>query len=297
MIAPRYLRRLEAALAARGARMERLRYPRPEAGGEVSAVRLVPRAPARGRVVVAHGAGNDLLFPLIELFHALVPRGFEVFSFDLDGHGAESTTTFSEEAIDGAIPAAVRQARSVDPDLPLHLLGHSLGGSLVLRALAMRAVPNVASAVILSSPVEVKLDLPVAISELTGFLRTSTLAQRRHYGVWGLVPAFGPVKRRAYPFRRTVDRAGAFGYVAAVQRLLARYDLARSAESIDVPVLLVYGRGDRLVPAAQGERLARAIPDAELALLDGATHWSCAFAPAALERVAGWMDRRTPAPA
>ena len=136
---------------AAGARLERVRYPRPEAGGEVEAWRLSPREP-RARVVAAHGAGNDALYPQLALFEALVRRGVEVFAFDIDGHGAGSTTLFSPDTVPSAIAAAVAQAERGRPALPLHLLGHSFGGSLVLHALAEGAVAHAASAVVVSAP-------------------------------------------------------------------------------------------------------------------------------------------------
>src|SRR4051812_29531531 len=106
MASPVTARRLDAWLRARGGRLDRVRYSRPEAGGEVEAWRLIPAAASR-RVVVAHGAGNDALFPQVALFRALCAAGCEVFSFDLDGHGAGSTTMFSVDGIRSALPAAV----------------------------------------------------------------------------------------------------------------------------------------------------------------------------------------------
>ncbi|HEX2202492.1 MAG TPA: alpha/beta fold hydrolase [Longimicrobium sp.] len=287
---PGCVRRLEAWLAGAGAWLERVRYARPEAGGEVSAYRLVPRNP-RGRVVSAHGAGNDALFPQVALFKALVERGFEVFAFDWDGHGAESTTRFAPDALDSALVAAVGEAERGRAELPLHLVGHSFGGSLVLHALACGAVPHAVSGVAVSAPIQVSPDFRTAVAELLGFLHPATLSQRAHYGVWGTVPAVGPLKRRAYPFRRG-EEGGAFGYVGTVQRLLARLDLERTAAAVRAPVLLVYGTADRLVPMAQGEALAARIGGAELCRVPGGTHWSTAFLPAAVERVAAWVDAR-----
>lgn len=281
--------RLERWLAAEGARLEPVRYRRPEAGGDVSAFRLIPRE-LRARVVAAHGAGNDALYPQVALFKAFVRRGFEVFSFDIDGHGAESTTTFSVPAVESAVAAAVEQAEAGRDDLPLHLLGHSLGGSLVLAALASGQVPHAASAIIISSPISVTVNLRNAMGELRGFLRRVTLGQREHYGLWGLVPAFGPVKRGAYPFRGEPAKGGPFGYVAAFQRLLARLDLERTAAEVRVPVLLVYGTADHLVPPEQGRRLVAVIPRAELVPVQGGSHWSTAFADLAVERAAGWIE-------
>ena len=94
-----------------------------------------------------------------------------------------------------------------------------------------------------------------AVAEVRGFFTRATLTQREHYGLWGLVPAFGPVKRAAYPFRRVDADGRAWSYVAAVQRLLAEMDLENRVAGIRVPTLLVYSHADAIVPHAQGERL------------------------------------------
>jgi pimeloyl-ACP methyl ester carboxylesterase len=275
--------RLEVWLASVGARMERVRYPR--AGGEAHAVRLVPAGAARGRVVMAHGAGNDALFPLLALCKPLVRAGLEIFAFDLDGHGRHSTTRFAAADAEASLAAAA--AHAGPGDLPLHLLGHSLGGSLVLHALSRPGWEGVASAAVLSAPIRVRVGPRVALGELRGFFARATLAQREHYGAWGVVPAVGPLKRSAYPFRRAPCAVGS--YVSAVTGLLERLALEDAAPRIRVPVLLVYGDRDALVPPEQGERLGRLIPRAELVRVEGATHWSLPFAPQAVEGVAEWL--------
>jgi alpha-beta hydrolase superfamily lysophospholipase len=282
-------RRLERWLDARGARLERLRYPRPEARGEVEAWRMTPAEP-RGRVVAAHGAGNDALYPQVALFKALVGRGMEIFSFDVDGHGAASTTVFSPDVAPTAIAAAVEQAERGRSDLPLHLLGHSFGGSLVLHALATDAVPHAVSAIAISAPISISLDLRAVLGELGGLLRRPPLRQREHYGWWGMIPAAGPLKRRAYPIRGAAEPGAAFAYVADVQRLLAGLDLARIAGEIATPVLLVYGTADRIVPVEQGRTLARRIASSRLREIPGATHFSTAFTDAAVAGAAEWVD-------
>ena len=290
------LRRLERWLASTGARLEEERYRRTGAGGEVAALRLVPAAPV-ARVVAVHGAGNDALYPQVALFKALVARGCEVFAFDLDGHGAASSTTFILPEVEGAVAAAVARAERGRPELPLHLAGHSLGGSLVLHALATGGAPHALSAVVLSAPLRVTLGLRTALAELRGFLRPATLAQREHYGLWGTVPAAGPLRRRAYPFRRRAGGRGAFGYVSAVQSLLARLELERRAADVLQPVLLVYGDRDRLVPLAQGERLAGLLPHAELRRVAGGTHWSTALAAEAVAGAVAWVEAHSAVPA
>lgn len=293
MTAPGYGERLAAWAAREGARAASVRYPRPEAGGETAALRLTPAAGARARAVVAHGAGNDAVYLLLELFRALLAAGVEVFSFDVDGHGRGSTTVFDPEAVRGAVAAAVAEAERDRPALPLHLAGHSLGGALVLDALAGGSVPHARSAAALSAPLELRLGARTALSELWGFLRPATLGQREHFGLWGLVPAFGPVKRAAFPFRRRAAEGGAWGYVGTVRALLAAMRLEARAAAIRTPTLLVYSRGDRLAGDGDGRRLAAAIPGAELLCLERPSHYGLVFHPTAVARTAEWMAAHT----
>ena len=286
-------RRVEAWLRRAGVAWERPRYPRPEAGGEVAAFRFLPAGAARGRVVAAHGACDDALFPLVALYRALVERGFEVFAFDLDGNGWESTTRFSPEGIRSAVPAAVRQAERGRAELPLHLLGHSLGGALVLDALARGEAEGAESAVIVSAPLEVRVTLRTVLGELRGFFRRATLTQWPYYGPWGAVPAVGPLKRRAFPCRAGVGTAD-FAYVEAYDALLREMDLARAAERVRAPVLLVYGERDFLALGEQAETLARVLPRAELVRVPGASHYAVPFTPLAVEHVARWLETRAP---
>jgi alpha-beta hydrolase superfamily lysophospholipase len=292
--APAYDARLEAWARPLGARAEGVRYPRPEACGETCAVRLVPPSP-RMRVLVAHGAGNDAVFPLLELFGALLAAGCEVFSFDVDGHGCASTTVFAPDTVRTAVGAAADAAERGRPPLPLHVIGHSLGGSLVLDALAGGALDSrVVSAGIVSAPTDVRIGARTVAGELRGFFRRATAAQRRHYGWWGLVPAFGPVKRAAYPFRRTDADGRAWSYVEAVRRLLAELRLEERVERITIPTLLVYSHDDWIVPHAQGQELAMRMKGAggKLLSLGTATHYSLPFDPETVAAVVGWIGER-----
>jgi alpha-beta hydrolase superfamily lysophospholipase len=292
--APAHQRAAHAWLSRAGIAWTRERYARPDAGGETGAYRLRPGGTPRARIVAAHGAGNDALFPLLTLFAALVARGFEVFAWDGDGQGCDTTTAFDPRTVRSSVAAAVSASADGERTLPTHLLGHSLGGSLVLGALADGGMPEVRSAAVLSAPTGIRVGLRVSLAELRGFVQPVTVSEMRRYGGWGVVPAVGRLKRAAFPFRLAEARRGGFGYVDAIVELLGALDLERRAADVAIPVQLVYGGRDALVPAAQGERLASAMPSGELVRVPRATHWTLPLLRETADAVVRWMEARTP---
>jgi pimeloyl-[acyl-carrier protein] methyl ester esterase len=292
---PAHRRRAEAWLTRAGVAWRRERYAR-ASGGETSAYRLSPPAEPRGRIVAAHGAGNDALFPLVGLFAPLVARGFEVFAFDGDGCGWDGTTRFDPAAAISAVSDAVERSMDGggDAELPIHLLGHSLGGTMVLGALAGDPPPAVRSGIILSAPLSLRLGTRGTLAEVLALAVRATLAEARRYGAWGVLPAAGRFKRGAFPFRLADERPGSLGYVEAVRELLGRIDPERAAAGVRVPVLLVYGGRDGIVPPSQGELLARELGDARLVRLPRGTHWSVPLERRTHDEVVRWVEERTP---
>jgi len=55
-------------------------------------------------------------------------------------------------------------------------------------------------------------------------------------------------------------------------RLLLTADLRREVAKLAMPVLILHGEADRIVPLAQGERLAEMLPRSKLVRLSGAGH-------------------------
>lgn len=289
---PAYEAAFRAWLAARGMGHERLRYARPAAGGETVAYRLTPARAPHARVLVAHGAGNDALFGLVGWFKELLLGGYEVFSFDLDGHGRHGTTRFSA-AVRGALPDALEQAQRERADLPVHAVGLSLGGAVLLDALAGPLAGRVRTAALIAAPLRVRFGAREVRAELRPGLLRAALRQRRHLGLWGMVPSFGPLKRGLYPLRLAEPEAGAFGYVRTINALLDTLVLPAAAERLRIPVLLVYGTADRVVPFAQGEELARRIPHSELLAVPRGTHLTTPFAPEVIARLLAWLRKST----
>jgi 2-hydroxymuconate-semialdehyde hydrolase len=71
---------------------------------------------------------------------------------------------------------------------------------------------------------------------------------------------------------------------------LARVDLA----GIGCAVLLLHGAQDRVAPVAVSQRLAAALPNARLAVIEGAGHWIHVDQPAAFcEQVEAFLREET----
>jgi alpha-beta hydrolase superfamily lysophospholipase len=90
--------------------------------------------PVRGEVVIVHGLGEHC-GEYNRVVERLAPAGFALYSFDLRGHGRspgrrgfiESWDDYRQDA-----RAFVRMVANKQTGAPLFLLGHSLGGIIVL---------------------------------------------------------------------------------------------------------------------------------------------------------------------
>jgi pimeloyl-ACP methyl ester carboxylesterase len=258
--------------------------------GVTTAYRLMPATPPDRVILAVHGAGNDALFGWIGLFKRLLLGSSAVLTFDLPGHGRSNRDRFTAEAGRTAIHTALAECRMVDSQAPIHAIGVSLGGALLLHALADTSV-NPASATLVVAPLRIELSLQSFLGELRPHNFATVVRQREHYGLTGLVPSFGPFKRETYPLR-LAERppAGAFGYVDVLNAALAGAGLEDAAQHVRTPVLLVYGARDRIVPVTQGRRLAERIPDATLAVIPDGSHLSTPLDPEAEDRIVRWIE-------
>lgn len=287
---PAFERAFRAWCGEAGAAWETFRYPRPEAGGETQAHRLRPPGEPVGRILVVHGAGNDAFFSLTGLFAELLAARFELFTFDVDGHGRHSTTRLSHESARTVVTAALEAWGAPRDGLPLHTIGISLGGSLLLHA-HPELDPRVASATLLCAPVRVELTWRTIRREIGLPMLRTVWRGRSRFGLTGLIPSFGPFRRDLYPLRlATQPPPGGFGYVQVLNSVLDSLDLTAAAAATETPVLLVYGARDLLVPPSQGRVLASRLANGELLILPNESHLSAPLAPLALARLADWLD-------
>ena len=214
--------------------------------------------PVRGLVLVVHGLGEHA-----GRYDAIAKRlnawGFAVRGYDQLGHGDSA-------GVRGGLPTDTRllddladlvddTRRRMAADVPLILLGHSLGGLVAARLVSLQMRP--VDALVLSSPA-----LDAGMNAFQKFLVAvlSRLSPDLRIGN-GLNPLFlshDPEMVRAYNADRLVhDRIS-----ARLARFIA--DAGPATLSLaarwTVPTLLLYAGDDHLVNPAGSRRFAKVTP-------------------------------------
>ncbi len=218
-------------------------------------------------VLLVHGYGGDRDSWLF-LQEPLAAR-HRVYALDLPGHGTSSKDVGdgSVDTLAGAV-AGVLDAIGAER---AHLVGHSLGGAAAVAATARD--PRRISSLTLIAP----SGFGSAIN--AGYLRGFADAQTRRE----LKPLIGQLfADESLVTRQVIDDLLAYkrldGVDAALHALLGtlldgdkqRTDSTAALAAIGgaVPVTVIWGRADRIIPPAQAESVARAV----CYLLDGAGH-------------------------
>ncbi|MGY6588432.1 MAG: alpha/beta hydrolase family protein [Wenzhouxiangella sp.] len=204
-----------------------------------------PQDTARGTIVLLHGWQVDhqqLLIFALELGN----QGWNSVLVDLRGHGQSGGehVTFGvheSEDIASVLDWVREQPEFVEP---LVVMGTSLGGSVGLMAAARRPV-----------------DAVVAVAPFADF------GEILPDGLQVMAPGWmGPWLRPA-----RVERALIHAEERAGIRMADAAPILTASE-VQAPVLLIHGKGDRIVPKAQSERLADSLPNARLELVDVSQH-------------------------
>ncbi|MGB5820534.1 MAG: lysophospholipase [Saonia sp.] len=98
----------------------------------------------RGVVVLVHGFGEHLGRYHKTIVPLLVATSMAVVAYDNVGHGKSGGKRGhcpSYEALLDILEMTISKARSLFPDMPLFLYGHSMGGNLVLNYALRRETP------------------------------------------------------------------------------------------------------------------------------------------------------------
>jgi pimeloyl-ACP methyl ester carboxylesterase len=201
-------------------------------------------------------------------------------ALDLPGFG-ESGMPHSKISISGYGDVVVELARKIGLDEPADVIGNSMGG-FIGAELGIKH-PHFTRRVVLCSPAGISITNLKRRPVLT--LARVTAAFTNRAAARPEVMAKRPGLRHialAYVFRHPsrlapdlaynqISGVGRPGFVPALDALMD-YDFRDHLGRVKVPVLLVWGREDNLVPVADADEFERLIPNARKVILDDTGH-------------------------
>jgi len=217
-------------------------------------------------VLLVHGFGADLNTWMFTQPAMSATR--RTLALDLPGHGGSAKEVGNggpeelTDAVEGALDALAIER--------VHLVGHSMGGAIVALA-ALRRPERVASLTLIASA---GLGPEINTSYIDGFIRASR--RRDAAEMLGLL-----VDDPALVSRAMVEDVLRYKRLDGVTTALAKIaeawfaggrqslDLTGRIATLAMPVQLVWGCNDRIIPVAQAEALAARLP---VHIVDAAGH-------------------------
>ncbi|WP_437550728.1 alpha/beta fold hydrolase [Sorangium sp. So ce367] len=243
-------------------------------------------------VVLLHGIGSSAL-PYAPVLQRLRGRARRVIAAESPGHGwsAAPASAFTPECL----ATAMHELLDRELDEPAIVVGNSLGGAVAV-SYALSS-PDRVRALVLASPAGAGMQQAELAELLAVFnLRSRADAHAFFARLYHRVPWFTPLI--AGDVVRTFSRETILSF-----RRSARCDHAFTPEqlaALSMPILLIWGRSDRLMPSANLEYYRRHLPPhAEIEEPEGIGHCPQVDDPRRFaERIAAfaWAARSTASP-
>ena len=228
-------------------------------------------------------------------------RGIALYAYDQRGFGATPDAGYwaGEDALVADLDAVVAALRRAHPDVPVTLLGESMGAAVVIAALSRPDPPPVAGAVLTAPAVWGWSELPpvprVALAVAARVMPWNLLTPPRQLRVQASdnIAMLRALGRDPLVIKRT--------RVDAVAGLTDLMETAwREAGRVRVPTLLLYGARDQIIPPAPVARVGRAMaPVARAAVYPAGWHLLLRDLDAELvwRDIAAWtLDHEAPLP-
>ncbi|WP_051285312.1 alpha/beta hydrolase [Nisaea denitrificans] len=241
-------------------------------GAELPYQRWAPEEAPRAAVVALHGF-NDYSGAYRDLGPLLALHGLLVYAYDQRGFGGTSMRGDwpGAEAMTGDLDTVTELLRARHPKLPIYALGESMGGAVIMTALAGESPPRLDGA-ILSAPAVWGRSTMAPWKRFTLTL-AAHIAPRIRVRPQSLpsppsdnIEMLRRLSRDPMMIKETRIEA-AWGLSGLMDEALA------SAPGLSVPLLVLYGEQDGIIPRGPTCRMLETLPDGGT---DG-WHWRLAL--------------------
>jgi pimeloyl-ACP methyl ester carboxylesterase len=209
----------------------------------------------------------------------------DAFHAVITGLGDVAQVRVADMTQAATIADLARSALQQMPREPVHLAGHSMGGYVALEI--MRQAPARVSRLALLNT-HARPDSPEATANRR---RLMALAERDFQGVIAallpklMTPAHVKDAALAGIVSSMALAVGKDAFLRQQEAIIGRIDSRPHLGAIGCPALVVAGREDQLMPVEWLEELARGIPGARFAIVEGSGHMASMEQPREVIRV------------
>jgi len=267
-------------------------------GARLPLRRWLPPGETRAVVIALHGM-NDYSNAYDGPGKVLAGQGLAVFAYDQRGFGqtAEPGRWAGSRTLQDDLLTAIRLVSAQAPGKPVFVLGESMGGAVAMTALARPDAPKIDGLILSAPAVWGRRDM--------GFFQRSLLWLASYTVPWMHLTGSG---LKIMP-SDNIEMLRALGRdplviketrVEAVHGMVDLMDEAQAAApKLALPVLMLYGEKDEIIPAAPSLRAAGQMPGARLALYARGYHMLMRDLQArtVLDDIAAWTaDAAAPLP-
>ena len=252
---------------------------------QIDGIRINYRDEGQGPLLVMlHGWGSN-----IELFDGIIrfaAAGYHVVAMDLPGFG-KSGDPQSPWDVDDYVRFVLSFIKKICPrDRQIIFLGHSMGGRIIIKLAAQLDAYHPG------------FTIPkVILTDSAGIMPVRTREQekrtKRYHFYKNLIMKSGILKLDPEALNKLQKKFGSADYSAASPVMRASLvkvvneDLAPYMPKVNMPALLVWGDKDTATPLSDGQQMEKLMPEAGLAVIEGAGHYSFLDNPVLYQRILG----------
>lgn len=207
-------------------------------------------------------------------------QGYRVIAHDRRGHGRSSQSANGHD-MDTYAADVAELVEVLDLRETIHI-GHSTGGGEVIRYVAKYGKERVAKAVLISAVTPIMIQnennpdgVPISVFDE---IREGTGFHRSQY-FWDFTTAFYGYNREGAKVDEGIKhnwwRQGMMGSVLAHYegiKAFSETDLTVDLQSVNVPVLVLHGEDDQIVPFAQAPKATKLLKNGQLISYPGFPH-------------------------
>ena len=224
-------------------------------------------------LIMLHGWGSN-----IDLFSGVVnftKKKYRTVAMDMPGFG-KSDEPGEPMNVDDYVDFVLEFVKTLFPEeKEIIFLGHSMGGRIIIKL----------ASGIHDGRIKTSFSIPKAIlTDSAGVMPVRTKAQKKRTSRYKLYKNILTKTGIARAFPQTLDslqkKFGSADYAAAspvMRQSLVKVvneDLVPYMPSVTMPVLLIWGDKDTATPLSDGRKMEELMPEAGLAVIEGAGHYS-----------------------